>query len=197
MFEILVLLVLGAAIIYAVLIYNSFVSTKKQIKASIQEIGNQLKRQADLIPNLTESVKGYLDHEKEIFSKLTEARKIALEAAKSGSVDAMTKAQDALSKAITPIRVVFESNPQLQGQEVVKSLMDNLRDTADKVSYSRRLLIDLVASFNTKVATFPGLIFAKVFGFKEEKGLTTPDKGAHLEVSESEMKSPKVNLKGK
>ena len=68
---IVVLAVLGAIVAYAIVTYNGLVSTKKQIKASIQEIGNQLKRQADLIPNLTESVKGYLKHEKDIFDKLT------------------------------------------------------------------------------------------------------------------------------
>ncbi|MFH1896400.1 MAG: LemA family protein, partial [bacterium] len=65
---------------------------------------------------------------------------------------------------------------------------------SDKVAYSRRLLIDLVADFNTKVATFPGLVFAKIFGFKEEKGIKTSEEGAHMEVSEAETKAPKVKL---
>ncbi|MFH1895866.1 MAG: LemA family protein, partial [bacterium] len=175
MFTIAILAVLGAILAYAVVTYNGLVATKKQIRASIQEIGNQLKRQAELIPNLTESVKGYMSHEKGIFEKLAEARIQAQDAISSGSLDAMGKASEAITAAITPIRAVFESNPELKASEVVKSLMDNLRDTSDKVAYSRRLLIDLVADFNTKVATFPGLVFAKIFGFKEEKGIKTSE----------------------
>lgn len=194
MFAIIILLVLGAIAVYAVLTYNSLISTKKQIKASIQEIGNQLKRQTELIPNLTEAAKGFMEQERAIFDKLTEARKSVMAAAESGSLDAMTKASDQVRAALAPIRAVFESNPQLQSQEIVKNLMDNLRDTSDKVSYARRLLIDLVADFNTKIATFPGLLFAKLFGFKEEKGITTPEEGAHVEVSKEETVAPKIDL---
>ena len=194
MFAIIILLVLGAIAVYAVLTYNSLISTKKQIKASIQEIGNQLKRQTELIPNLTEAAKGFMEQERAIFDKLTEARKSVMAAAESGSLDAMTKASDQVRAALAPIRAVFESNPQLQSQEIVKNLMDNLRDTSDKVSYARRLLIDLVADFNTKIATFPGLLFAKLFGFKDEKGITTPEEGAHVEVSKEETQAPKIDL---
>ena len=194
MLTIAILLVIGGLVAYIIVTYNNLVSTKKQIKASIQEIGNQLKRQANLIPNLTESVKGYLKHERGIFDKLTAARQQALEAAASGNLEAMGKASEAVRQAISPIKVIFESNPELKSQEVVKSLMDNLRDTADKVTYSRRLLIDLVADFNTKISTFPGLLLAKLFGFKEEKGLKTPETGEHVEVDVKETKAPKVKL---
>ena len=194
MFPILILVVLGAVLAYAVLTYNGLIATKKQIRASIQEIGNQLKRQAELIPNLTESVKGYMSHETGIFEKLTQARVQAQEAISSGSLEAMGKASEAITQAIAPIRAVFESTPELKAQELVKSLMDNLRDTADKVAYSRRLLIDLVADFNTKIATFPGLIFAKLFKFTEEKGIKTPEEGEHMEVGKEETKAPKVKL---
>lgn len=194
MILIIILVVLVAIVAYVVLVYNGLVATKKQIKASIQEIGNQLKRQAELIPNLTESAKGFMAHEKAIFDKLTEARKQAVAAVESGSVTAMGKASEAVQSALSGFRAVVESTPELQSQEIIKSLMDNLRDTADKVAYSRRLLIDLVADFNTKVATFPGLIFAKFFGFKEEKGFETPEQGAHMKASEEETKTPKVDL---
>ena len=169
-------------------------TAKTRIKASIQEIGNQLKRQADLIPNLESSAKGYLAHEKDIFDKLTEARKAVQSAVKSGDTQKMADAGNLLSDVLPKLQVVVESNPEIQGAEVVKSLMDELRDTSDKLMYARRILIDLSADFNAKLVTFPTNIVAKLFGFKEEKGLATPEAGAHMEVSEAEVKSPKINI---
>ena len=180
--------------VWVVSLYNFFVTAKTRIKASIQEIGNQLKRQADLIPNLESSAKGYLAHEKDIFDKLTEARKAVQSAVKSGDTQKMADAGNLLSDVLPKLQVVVESNPEIQGAEVVKSLMDELRDTSDKLMYARRILIDLSADFNAKLVTFPTNLVAKLFGFKEEKGLATPEAGAHMEVSEAEVKSPKINI---
>jgi len=181
-------------VVWVVGLYNFFVTAKTRIKASIQEIGNQLKRQADLIPNLESSAKGYLAHEKDIFDKLTEARKAVQSAVKSGDTQKMADAGNLLSDVLPKLQVVVESNPEIQGAEVVKSLMDELRDTSDKLMYARRILIDLSADFNAKLVTFPTNLVAKLFGFKEEKGLATPEAGAHMEVSEAEVKSPKINI---
>src|SRR3990167_1802441 len=110
------LLVIGAIILlWLISVYNFFVSTKARIKASIQEIGNQLKRQADLIPNLESSVKGYLVHEKDIFEKLTEARKAIVTAAKGDNVQKMADAGSKLSEILPQIQVVVESNPDIKG----------------------------------------------------------------------------------
>src|SRR3990172_4976491 len=156
---------------YAVSVYNFFVSSKARIKASIQEIGNQLKRQAELIPNLESSVKGYLKHEKGIFDELSSARKLVASAAKSGNLSAMADAGKAFSDVLPKLQIVVEDNPELKGNEVVKNLMDDLRDTADKVMYARRLLIDLSADFNVKRVTFPSSLIAGMFNFSEMKGL--------------------------
>jgi len=169
------------------------VTMKNRIKASNQEIGNQLKRQADLIPNLVESVKGYLQHETGIFDKLTEARKTVMSAIESGSSQKMADASDLLQKALSSLRIVVESNPQIQGNQVVKDLMENLRDTADKVMYSRRLLIDLVADYNINLTTFPNVLVVKLFGFTEEEGLTLPE-GASFNVNTQEMTTPAVKI---
>lgn len=179
---------------YIVLIYNNLQTIKTRIKASIQEIGNQLKRQASLIPNLTESAKGYLEHEKGIFDKLTDARKMVETAVNSGSADKMMAAQDLVQKALNSLRVVVESNPQIKGAEVVNKLMDELRDTADKMMYSRRTLIDLSADYNKVLVTFPSNIVAGIFSFKAEEGLKMADAGESLQVETEETKSPKVNL---
>lgn len=180
--------------IYVWLLYNQLVTIKTRIRASIQEIGNQLKRQADLIPNLTASVKGYMKHEGDIFDKLTEARKTVLKVVESGNAQKLINASARLQTALAPIRAVFESTPQLQAAGPTTKLMDELRDTADKVMYSRRTLIDLTADYNIKLVTFPSSSVARIFGFKPEMGLKTPGEGEHLEVKEKELATPKVEL---
>ena len=194
----LLLILVGAAVLVVVYLfttYNKFVTTKTRIQASIQEIGNQLKRQADLIPNLVESVKGYLKHEKDVFEMLTQARTQVLKALKGKLYpQELIDVSAQLQSALQPIRVVLESNPQLQAAEPTQKLMDELRDTADKVMYARRTLIDLTADYNVMVVTVPSNLVAKLFGFTKEQGLKTPEAGAHLELSQDEMQSPEVKL---
>lgn len=190
-----ILIVLGLILVFWVISnYNFFVSSKARVKAAVQEIGNQLKRQADLIPNLESSVKGYLKHEKGIFDELSEARKAISSALKSGDVQKMADAGSKLAGVLPTISVAVESNPEIKGSEVVGKLMEELRDTADKVMYARRLVIDLTVDYNVKRVTFPSSIVASMFNFQELPGLITPETGEHLKVSDSEMKSPKVNL---
>ena len=160
-------------VIWAVTTYNFFVGSKARIKAAVQEIGNQLKRQADLIPNLEESTKGYLSHEK--------AQK-------------MSDAGSQLAQVLPSFKVAVESNPELKASEVVLNLMDELRDTSDKIMYARRLVIDLTADFNVKRATVPSNIIANMFGFTELPGLITPMEGEHMEVSQQDLETPKVKL---
>lgn len=174
--------------------YNFFVTAKTRVGAAIQEIGNQMKRQAELIPNLESSVKGYLKHEKGIFDELTAARKSVVEASKSGDLKKMADAGAKFAQVLPKIQVVVESNPEMKGAEVVTNLMDELRDTSDKVMYARRLLIDLTADYNVKRVTFPSNIIANAFNFGELKGLETPVEGESLKVSEGEMKTPKVSI---
>jgi LemA protein len=187
-------IVLVVVVGWVIVTYNFFVSSKARIKASIQEIGNQLKRQADLIPNLESSAKGYLKHEKGVYESLTEARKAIAGALRSGDVQKMADAGTQLASIIPNIQVIVESNPELKASEVVTKLMDELRDTSDKVMYARRLVIDLTADFNVRRVTFPSSIVASMFGFKEQPGLITPEGGEHMEVGAGEMKPPKVDL---
>jgi len=186
--------ILGVLVLWVISTYNFFVSSKTRVGAAIQEIGNQLKRQIDLIPNLESSVKGYLKHEKGIFDELSNARKLIASASKSGNIGKMADAGKALSEVLPKIQVVVESNPEIKGSEVVKNLMDELRDTSDKVMYARRLLIDLTADYNVKRVSFPSNFIADMFHFETLKGLETPGTGDSLKVNESEMKTPKVNL---
>ncbi len=181
-------------ILWVVSLYNFFVSSKARIKAAIQEIGNQLKRQAELIPNLESSVKGYMKHETQIFKMLTDARKAITEASKSGDIQKMSEAGEKLSAVLPRLSVAVESNPQMQASQIVSDLMSELRDTSDKVMYARRLVIDLTADYNVKRVSFPSNLIASMFSFNELPGLITPETGSHMEVSEDETKTPKVSL---
>src|SRR3989344_6388627 len=100
-------------VLWAVSTYNFFVSSKARIKAAVQEIGNQLKRQADLIPNLEASAKGYLAHEKGIYKQITDARAAVSKAQKSGSVEDAGKAGDLVSKLIPAMQIAVESNLEI------------------------------------------------------------------------------------
>lgn len=186
--------VLALLLIWGVSIYNFFVSSKARVKAAVQEIGNQLKRQADLIPNLETSAKGYLKHEKGIFKDLADARRAIKAAVKSGNVQKMSDAGSKLASVLPSIQIAVESNPEIKGSSVVSKLMEELRDTADKVMYSRRLVIDLTADFNVKRVSFPSNFIANMFKFAELPGLITPESGEHTKVAEKDLKTPKVKL---
>ena len=190
-----ILLIAIVAIVgWVIATYNFFVSSKARIKAAVQEIGNQLKRQADLIPNLESSAKGYIKHEKGIYKDLTDARSAIAQAIKSGDVQKMADAGSKLASLLPNLQILVESNPELKASEVVTKLMDELRDTSDKVMYARRLVIDLTADFNVKRVAFPSSVVANMFKFDEQPGLITPEKGEHTQVGEGELKTPKVDL---
>ncbi len=191
------LILLGILVVTALWVastYNFFVSSKTRVGAAIQEIGNQLKRQAELIPNLEESTKGYLKHEKGIFEDLTNARRAINNAVESGNINKMSDAGKMLNDVLPRLQVVVESNPEIKGAEVVKELMGELRDTSDKVMYARRLLIDLTADYNVKRVSFPSNIIANMFNFGALKGLSTPEDSMATSVSAEEMRTPKVEL---
>jgi LemA protein len=195
MIPVVILAVIAFAIIaYVIGLYNSLQTIKTQIKASIQEIGNQLKRQASLIPNLEASVKGYMKHEKGVFEMLTDARKSIAKAADSGSAKDISSAIDKLNTLTPAISIAIEDNPEIKADASVTKFMSELTDTADKMMYARRSLIDLTQEYNAKLVTFPSNIVANMFGFKEEHGLGVALSGSHVEVSEDEMKDVKVDL---
>lgn len=184
----------GAVGVYIVMVYNNLQRLKTEIHASIQEIGNQLKRQASLIPSLQASVKGYMSQEKEIFKMLTDARTSAEAAAKSGSANDIEAAISKLNQVMPRINVAVEDNPEIKSDATVAQFMSELRDTADKLMYARRSVIDLSQNYNVQLVTFPSNLVAQLFGFKAEKGLDTPLSGSHVSVSDAEMKDVKVEL---
>lgn len=191
---IIILIAVGTIALYVISIYNSLQRLKTQIVASIQEIGNQLKRQASLIPNLESTVKGFLKHEKGIFEMLSDARKAVATADKSGNAEDIDQAIAKVQNLVPQIRVAVEDNPELKSDATVTQFMSELTDTADKLTYARRAVIDLSQRYNEMLVTFPSNIIANMFGFQPEKGLATPQTGQHVEVSTEEIKDIKVNL---
>lgn len=188
------LIALALIVLYAVGVYNSLQTLKTQIVASIQEIGNQLKRQTSLIPSLMSSVKGYIKHEKSIFQMLTDARKASEKAGKSGKTSDVDAALSSIQSVLPQIQVAVEDNPELKADATVTKFMEELTDTADKLSYARRTVIDLSQAYNQKLVVFPSNLIAGLFGFKPEKGLETPMSGAHVSVSSHETEDVKVDL---
>ncbi len=188
------IILLAIAALYLLSFYNRQKTLQVRIKASVQEIGNQLKRQANLIPGLVESVKGFMKQEKGIYEDITSARKSVEKALETSDPKAIDKSQEMINKVLGSLKVIVESNPEIKSSNLVSNLMEELRDTADKLMYSRRTLIDLAADFNTAIHTFPGVLIAPLFGFKEETGLETALSGDHLKVSSTETANPKVDL---
>ena len=180
-------------LLYVIATYNSLKTLQVRIKASLQEIGNQLKRQANLIPNLENTVKGSTKHEKDIFNSLKEARQMGnkVEATDLKQVEKLAANLQSLG---AKTQVLVESNPQLQANSNFTKMMSELGDTADKLMYARRLLIDLTAKYNIKLEVFPSNLVAQLFKFEPQAGLQTPETGAHVEVSDAETKDVKVGF---
>ncbi len=156
-----VLLILG---LYLVGQYNGFVVLKTRIQEALSGIDVQLKRRADLIPNLVETVKGYAKHEKEVFTEVTKARSALM---KADSLEEKAKANNMLTSALKSLFAVAENYPQLQSSENFRDLQRQLEDTEDKVAYSRQFYNANVLEYNTKTQLIPTNIIANMFGFKQ------------------------------
>jgi len=178
----LLLIVLGAVIGFLIFLYNKLVTLKLRVKEAWSDIDVQLKRRNSLIPNLVESVKGYMKHEKTLLEKITELRS---KVEKADSPKKLGELNSQLSSALGSLNIAVENYPQLKANENVNKLQDELTNTEDKISYSRRFYNQSVLAFNTAIKRFPNVLLAGVFGFKEEE---------FFESSEDERKDIKVDL---
>lgn len=158
--------VVGLIVAFVWFVYNSLVVLRVRVKEAWSGIDVQLKRRADLIPNLVETVKGYAKHEKKVFKDVTEARS-ALMGAKSPA--AAAQADNMLTGALKSLFAVSEAYPELKASENFKDLQRQLEDTEDKVAYARQFYNQQVLDFNTKIQLFPHVIIANVFNFKREE----------------------------
>ncbi len=161
--------------VYIVVIYNRLVKLKNRFKNAFSQIDVQLKRRYDLIPNLVETAKAYLKHEHETLQQVTEARNQALAAMKGaarnpGDAAAMKPligAEAALGGALLNLNAVMENYPDLKADQTIAQLSEELSSTENRVAFARQAYNDEVMLYNTQRESFPDLILAGMFGFRE------------------------------
>ncbi|MEK6819583.1 MAG: LemA family protein [Nanoarchaeota archaeon] len=152
--------------------YNRFATLLNRIENSLSQIDVQLKRRADLIPNLIESVKGFVKHEKSAITTVSNARK-ALVGAKG--VEGKVRADSILEAALGKLFAIAEAYPDLKANTNFLELQRELASTEDRVAYARQSYNDSILSYNTLCTTLPGTFFAKLYGRKEKEYLKTAD----------------------
>lgn len=176
-----VLIVVALVVIVGIYLwatYNSLVSLKVRVDEAWSDITVQLKRRADLLPNLIESVKGYAAHEKSVFENVTQARAETLSA--QGPAEASV-AENHMQTALKSIFAVAEAYPQLQASQNFLKLQAEIVDTEDKVQASRRFYNGGVRELNTKIQQFPNNVFARRLGFSEREFFEVSDVAAIAE----------------
>lgn len=154
--------------------YNGLVKLNVRVQEAWSDIIVQLKRRADLIPNLVEAVKGYAAHEKQVFQDVTEARSNVLEATKKGPAET-AKAENQFEQALKSLFAVSEAYPQLRASENFQQLQNELVDTEDKIQAARRFYNGGVRDLNTKIQQFPANVVAKLFSFTNKEFFEVED----------------------
>ena len=169
------LLIFVVLTLWVVGIYNTLVALRNRFKNAFAQIDVQLKRRYDLIPNLVETAKGYLKHERETLEAVIKARNLALAAsqtaaanpANAGAVQNLLSAETGLAGALSRLMVVAEQYPDLKANQNMMQLTEELTSTENKISFARQAYNDSVMTYNTARETFPNVVFAGMFGFTE------------------------------
>ncbi len=169
-------------LIYAISTYNKLVTLRNRVKDQWSQIDVVLKRRADLIPNLVETVKGYATHEKETLDAVISARNKAVSAT---TPESSMQANGELSQALGRLLAVTESYPDLKANTNFMDLQNQLKDTEDKITYSRQFYNDSVLKYQNGIERFPSNIIAGMFGFKPYQ---------FFEADEQDKKAPEVKF---
>ena len=162
--------------------YNKLVAMDESVKAAWAQVENQLQRRYDLIPNYVETVKGYASHEKEVLTRVTEARS---RVGGAGTIDEKIEANNALSSALSRLLVVVEQYPDLKANANFIRLQDELAGTENRIAVERMRFNEAVRAFNTKLRSFPTNMIAGLFGFEKAK---------FFEVPKERQEAPKVKF---
>ena len=187
--------VLAAAVIFAITVYNRLVALRNRFRNAFAQIDVQLKRRYDLIPNLLESVKGYMQHERGTLEEVIRARGAAVSAegraaaapGDPAAMQALAQAEGVLGGALGRLLAVFEAYPDLKANQSVAALQEELSSTENKIAFARQAYNDSVMQYNTQRETFPDNLFAGVFGFTAAELLQATE-------SAEERKAPKVSF---
>ena len=177
------LIVIVLFIVFFISIYNRLVRLRKRCDNGWAQIDVQLKRRYDLIPNLIETAKGYLKHEREVLENVTKARQQAINAS---GVEGQAKAENFLSQTLRSLFAVVENYPDLKANENMKAVQEELVSTENKISYARQHYNDVVMSYNTSTETIPSNIVASMFGFTQREFFELED--------EQQREVPKVDF---
>ncbi|MDD5677845.1 MAG: LemA family protein [Kiritimatiellae bacterium] len=167
------LCIVGIALLYAVGAYNRLINLRNRFKNAFAQIDVQLKRRYDLIPNLVETAKGYIKHERGTLEAVTSARnqasaavqKAAANPADAGAIQGLMGAEATLTGALGRLFAVVEAYPDLKANQTMAQLMEELTSTENKVSFARQAYNDVVMIYNIARETFPAVIVANLFGF--------------------------------
>jgi len=181
--EWIVLGLLLAVMAWIIWTYNLFVSLRNRIQNAWKQIDVQLKRRHDLIPNLVESVKGYMKYEQETLTKVMEARSRAVS---STGVKASAEAENVLTQTLGKIFALMENYPELKANQNVLRLQEELTTTENQIAFARQYYNDLVMRFNMQQEVFPASLVAGFFNFKQSE---------FFNVAEAEKAVPRVDLK--
>lgn len=187
-------IVLGA-VFYVVSIYNSLVTLKNRHQNAFSQIEVQLKRRYDLIPNLVETAKGYMAHEKDTLEAVIQARNEASALLKGvastltpDAIQQLSGAENALQSALGRMNIVMEDYPDLKANENMMQLSEELTTTENRVAFSRQAFNDAVTAYNTYRQSFPPVFFAGMFGHPTDASLLEFDDSAQIQAA------PKVNF---
>ena len=188
---IIILVILAILAVYVISIYNRLVTLRNRYKNSFAQIEVQLKRRYDLIPNLVETAKRYLSHERETLEAVVNARNTAargLEAAAAnpGNAAAMGQlagAEGALGSALGRLNVVMEAYPDLKASQNMQQLSEELTSTENKVAFARQAFNDSVMAYNTYKQSFPPVVVAGVFGHSEDAALLEFDDSSEIQAA--------------
>ncbi|KPQ30976.1 LemA family protein [Halomonas sp. HL-93] len=188
---IIIVAILAVIAFYVIGIYNRLVSLKNRFENAFAQIEVQLKRRHDLIPNLVETAKGYLSHERETLQAVTEARNTAVSGLKAasenpGSAKAIADlggAEGALSQAMGRLNVVMEAYPDLKASENMQQLSEELTSTENKVAFARQAFNDAVMQYNTYRQSFPPVAVAGLFGHGEDASLLEFEDSAEIQAA--------------
>ena len=151
---------------FLISLYNGLITSRNKVDNAWSQIDVQLQRRFDLIPNLVEAVKGYMKHEEGVLTKVTELRSSW---ANATTVSEKMELDNQLSGALKTIMAVSENYPELKANQNFSELQEELRNTENKISYSRQFYNDSVTMYNTKLQVFPTNIFANMFGFQAKE----------------------------
>jgi LemA protein len=179
-------ILIGIIILWVIAQYNKLVTLRNQVQNGWKQIDVQLKRRHDLIPNLVNTVRGYMEFEQETLEKVIQARNAAVSA--TGVADAAEK-EGALSGALSKLFALSENYPTLKANENVKQLQEELTSTENKISFARQFFNDIATKFNIAQQVFPGNIIANIFTFRPSELFEVKD------ATEREVPSVDLSLK--